>query len=86
MRINSTGILSIWKKNGEIKMKNDEQLKTYLYVLLFFATITFISFFLTEPKKLTKEEMYQSVKDSVSDIQIQNELDSVYIFNHSKIK
>ena len=67
-------------------MKNDEQLKTYLYVLLFFATITFISFFLTEPEKLTKEEMYQSVKDSVSDVQIQKELDSLYIFNHSKIK
>jgi hypothetical protein len=78
--------LSTWKKNGGIKMKNDEQLKTYLYVLLFFATITFISFFLIEPKKLTKEEMYQSIKDSVSDLQIQNELDSTYIFNHSKIK
>jgi len=67
-------------------MKNDEGLKTFLYVLLFFSIITFISFYLTEPKKLTKEEMYQSVKDSVSDLQIQNELDSVYIFNHSKIK
>lgn len=67
-------------------MKNDEQLKTYLYVLLFFAVITFISFFLIEPKKITKEETYQSLKDSVSDLQIQNELDSTYILNHSKIK
>jgi uncharacterized membrane protein YjgN (DUF898 family) len=78
--------LSTWKKNGGIKMKNDEQLKTYLYVLLFFAVITFISFFLIEPKKITKEETYQSLKDSVSDLQIQNELDSTYILNHSKIK
>ena len=67
-------------------MKNDEQLKTYLYVLLFFAVITFISFFLIEPEKITKEETYQSLKDSVSDLQIQNELDSTYILNHSKIK
>ena len=67
-------------------MKNDEQLKTYLYVLLFFATITFISFYLIEPKKVIKEEIHQSVKDSVSDLQIQNELDSTYIINHSKIK
>ena len=67
-------------------MKNDEQLKTYLYVLLFFATITLISFYLIEPKRVTKEEIYQSLKDSVSDLQIQNELDSTYIFNHSKIK
>ena len=67
-------------------MKNDEQLKTYLYVLLFFATITLISFYLIEPKRATKEEIYQSLKDSVSDLQIQNELDSTYIINHSKIK
>ena len=67
-------------------MKNDEQLKTYLYVLLFFATITFISFYLIEPEKLIKEEIHQSLKDSVSDLQIQNELDSTYIINHSKIK
>jgi len=67
-------------------MKNDEQLKTYLYVLLFFAVITFISFFIIEPEKITKEETYQSLKDSVSDLQIQNELDSTYILNHSKIK
>lgn len=67
-------------------MKNNEDLKTYLYVLLFFATITFVSIFLIEPKKVTKEEIYQSLKDSISDLQIQNELDSTYILNHSKIK
>ena len=78
--------MSTWNKNGGKKMKNDEQLKTYLYVLLFFATITFISFYLIEPEKVIKEEIHQSVKDSVSDLQIQNELDSTYIINHSKIK
>lgn len=67
-------------------MKNNEDLKTYLYVLLFFSTITLISFYLIEPKKVTKEEIHQSVKDSVSGLQIQNELDSTYIFNHSEIK
>ena len=78
--------MSTWNKNGEKKMKNDEQLKTYLYVLLFFAIITLISFYLIEPKKVTKEEINKSVKDSVPYLKIQNELDSTYIFNHSKIK
>jgi hypothetical protein len=86
MRINNISTLSTWNKNGEKKMKNNEDLKTYLYVLLFFATITFVSIFLIEPKKVTKEEIYQSLKDSISDLQIQNELDSTYILNHSKIK
>jgi hypothetical protein len=67
-------------------MKNDEGLKTFLYVLLFFSIITFISFYLTEPKKLTKEEIYKSLKDSLSDLKIHKELDSSYIFEHSKIK
>lgn len=67
-------------------MKNNEDFKMFIYVLVFFMIITFVSFYLTEPKKLKKEEIYQSVKDSISDLQIQKELDSTYIFNHSKIK
>ena len=86
MLINNTSTLSTWKKNGGIKMKNKENLKVFSVVVLFFTTIVLVSLFLIKPTQPKKEEIYQSLKDSLSDLKIQKELDSSYILEHSKIK
>lgn len=69
-------------------MKINENMKVSLVVFLFFTVICLISFLITEPEKPkepTTEELYQLSKDSLSDERIKKELDSNYIFEHSKI-